>query len=206
MAVTNDGTLAERMRLMALHGLSRSAWDRYTGGGTWDYKVMAPGFKYNLTDMAAAMGIHQLRRAEPMRQNRERVARHYRAQLADVEEIELPIEPADRIHTWHLFPIRLRLEALTIDRAEFVRELGRAGIGSSVHWRPLHLHPYYQSAFAWEPGELPAATATWERLVSLPIFSAMREDEIDRVTQAIRTLCVRHTRAAVRLGGVQPLV
>jgi dTDP-4-amino-4,6-dideoxygalactose transaminase len=207
MAVTNDGALANRMRLMALHGLTRNAWDRYTAGGSWDYQIIAPGFKYNLTDIAAAIGIHQLRRAEAMRQHREHVARQYLAHLAEVEEIELPTMPVDRVHSWHLFPIRLRLERLTVDRAEFIRELNAIGIGCSVHWRPLHLHPYYQNAFPWSSGELPVATALWPRFVSLPIFSGMGDHDVELVAAGIRELCARHSRTTIRFGrGVQPLV
>lgn len=207
MAVTDDMALADRMRLMALHGLSRNAWDRYSAGGSWDYKIMAPGFKYNLTDIAAAIGIHQLRRAEAMRQHRENVARQYFDQLADVEEIELPIADEDRIHAWHLFPIRLRLEKLAVDRAEFMTELNRAGIGCSVHWRPLHLHPYYQNEFDWQPAELPVATALWERFVSLPIFAGMHPDEVARVTTTVRQLCALYKRVVIPAAdaAVQPL-
>jgi dTDP-4-amino-4,6-dideoxygalactose transaminase len=194
MAVTNDRVLADRMRLMALHGLSRNAWDRYTAGGSWDYKIMAPGFKYNLTDVAAAIGIHQLHRAEAMRQHRERVAQQYMEQLRDVDEIELPTEVVNRIHAWHLFPIRLRTRRLNCDRAEFITALSHAGIGCSVHWRPLHLHPYYQRAFEWHPDDLPVASALWERSISLPIFAGMRQDEVERVTGTIKSLCGRHAR------------
>ena len=109
MAVTDREELAERMRMMSLHGLSRDAWGRHSGGTDWDYRIMAPGFKYNLTDIAAALGIHQLRRAETMRQRREETARIYRTELAVIEEIRLPPAPENRLHAWHLFPIRLRL-------------------------------------------------------------------------------------------------
>jgi perosamine synthetase len=204
MIVTKHRRLAERMRLMALHGLSTDAWGRYSGKGSWDYKIMAPGFKYNLTDIAGAIGIHQLARAETMRQCREEIAHRYLEALADVEEIELPPDDGNRIHAWHLFPIRLRLDAVSIDRAAFIAELGRAGIGSSVHWRPLHLHPYYRRTFGWRPDECPAATAVWERLVSLPIFSAMREDEITTVVAVVKQLCARYGRKTAALTSQSP--
>jgi perosamine synthetase len=191
------------MRLMALHGLSRNAWDRYTARGSWDYQIMAPGFKYNLTDVAAAIGIHQLRRADAMREHRERVAHLYLDHLADIEEIELPPNPTDRTHAWHLFPIRLRPARLAIDRAEFIRELNRSGIGCSVHWRPLHLHPYYRETFRWTSADLPVATAFWERLVSLPIFSGMRSEEVTLVTAAIRELCRQHARLPMPVGSAE---
>jgi dTDP-4-amino-4,6-dideoxygalactose transaminase len=194
MAVTEDSTLAERMRLMSLHGLSHDAWGRYSGGGSWDYRILAPGYKYNLTDIAAAIGIHQLARAEEMRLAREEVARQYREELAAIEELELPPDPPDRIHAWHLFPIRLRLERLSVDRNRFMEELKKAGVGCSVHWRPLHLHPYYMKTFGWRKADLPVATALWPRLVSLPIFPRMREDEIGTVVRAVVALCRRHRR------------
>jgi perosamine synthetase len=187
---------------MALHGLSHDAWGRYSGGGKWDYRILAPGFKYNLTDVAAAIGIHQLARAEEMRLAREAVAESFFESFADVEEIELPARDANRIHSWHLFPVRLRLERLTIDRNGFIDELKVAGIGCSVHWRPLHLHPYYEETFGWKSRDLPAATREWERLVSLPIFPAMRDDEIGHVVETVRALCRRH-RAARRAGAAK---
>jgi dTDP-4-amino-4,6-dideoxygalactose transaminase len=194
MIVTNDAGLVTRMRMMALHGLSTDAWDRYSGKGTWDYRIMAPGFKYNMTDMAAALGIHQLSRAEQMRQRREAIARNYLDAMNDIDEIELPIEDPDRVHAWHLFPIKLRLDTLNVDRNEFIGELGRRGVGCSVHWRPLHLHPYYHECFGWRPQDFPVATSVWERLVSLPIFSAMQESEVVAVVEAVRDSCTQHRR------------
>jgi perosamine synthetase len=202
MAVTDDEVLAERMRLMSLHGLSQDAWSRYSGGRSWDYRILAPGFKYNLTDLAAAVGLKQLARAEAMRAAREAVADRYRAELEGVDEIELPPAGANRVHSWHLFPIRLRLERLAVARNEFLDALKDAGIGCSVHWRPLHLHPYYQETFGWSARDLPVATAVWERLVSLPIFPTQREDEIAAVVGAVKDLCRRHrSRRAVGATG-----
>jgi perosamine synthetase len=197
MAVTSDAGLAERMRLMSLHGLSRDAWERYSGGGSWDYKIIAPGYKYNLTDIAAAIGIHQLARAGQMRQRREEIALRYIEALAEVAEIELPPEDANRIHSWHLFPIKLNLRRLSISRNHFIEELKQAGVGCSVHWRPLHLHPYYQKTFGWQPNDFPVATAMWERLISLPIFPGMLEEEVRHVINTMKTLCARHARRAM---------
>ena len=198
MAVTADAALAERMRLMSLHGLSHDAWDRYSGGGTWDYRILAPGFKYNLTDLAAAVGIHQLARAEEMRRRREAIARKYLEALADVDEIGLPSEDPNRVHSWHLFPVRLRLERLSIDRNAFIEELRAAGVGCSVHWRPLHLHPYYQQTFGWRPEDLPVATALFQRLVSLPIFPGMEEQEVAFVTRTLKKLFANHCMRRAR--------
>jgi perosamine synthetase len=147
-----------------------------------------------MTDIAAAIGIHQLARAEEMRRKRERIASAYWDAFSGVEEIELPVGDSNRIHSWHLFPIRLRLTRLTIDRNEFIRELAQSGVGSSVHWRPLHLHPYYQESFGWLPEDCPVATETWARLVSLPLFPGMREEEIEHVIHTVKLLCARYAR------------
>ncbi len=192
MAVTADAERLERMRSLSLHGLSRNAWGRYSSKGAWDYRILAPGFKYNLTDIAAAIGLHQLARAESMREQREAVACAYREKLADIAAIELPRFPENRIHSWHLFPIKLRLERLRVDRDAFVEGLRDRGIGFSVHWRPLHLHPYYAEAFGWRAEDLPASTVVWQRLVSLPIFPSQRDDEIAAVVDAIRALVTQH--------------
>ena len=185
MAVTDDDNLADRMKVMALHGLSKDAWGRYSGDGSWDYRIVAPGFKYNLTDIASAIGLHQLARAEELRLAREGIAQRYLSEWADLDWLELPPASEDRIHSWHLFPVRLRLDRLTVDRNEMIRRLNAAGVGTSVHWRPLHLHPYYEEAFDWRPDQLPIATTAWPRLITLPLFPAMREEEIEHVIEAI---------------------
>lgn len=194
MATTADEALFDRMRLMSLHGLSRDAWDRYSGGRQWDYRIVAPGYKYNLTDVAAAIGIHQLRRAEEMRRARESRALAYLDALADVRAVELPPTDANRIHAWHLFPLKLRLDELSIDRNRFIDELKDAGVGCSVHWRPLHAHPYYQERFAVTAADFPVATAQFERLVSIPLSSAMSDSDVDHVVETVRTLTSRFRR------------
>lgn len=193
MAVTGNVELAQRMRLMSLHGLSQDAWERYSGGTSWDYKIIAPGYKYNLTDIAAAIGIHQLSRAQEMRREREEIARFYLEAFGDVSEFELPPEDGNRIHAWHLFPIRLRLDRLSISRNQFIEKLKAAGVGCSVHWRPLHLHPYYQETFGWQAEEFPAATALWLRLISLPIFPNMSQVEIDYIVDVVKAICRQYS-------------
>lgn len=193
MAVTDDRQLADHIRMMSLHGLSHDAWGRYSGGGSWDYRIVEAGYKYNLTDIAAAIGVHQLARAEEMRLERESIARWYREVLGDVAAIELPNVPENRIHSWHLFPLRLRLERLSIDRNAFFTALREAGVGCSVHWRPLHLHPYYSERFGWTPELLPVATKLWERFISLPLFPGMRNDERNYVVEVVRGICSENT-------------
>jgi dTDP-4-amino-4,6-dideoxygalactose transaminase len=191
MVATADEQLAARIRQMSLHGLSHDAWKRYAGNNAWDYRIAAPGYKYNMTDVAAAIGLHQLARAEQMRQERESIARFYFEQLGDVAEIELPPDPPGRLHAWHLFPIRLRLEKLSIDRNEFIVQLRERGVGCSVHWRPLHLHDYYVETFGWRPEHLPVASALWVRLITLPLFPGMREEEYEHVAAVVRDLCAK---------------
>lgn len=196
MAVTNDASIADRIRLLSLHGLSHDAWQRYSGSGKWDYQIVAPGYKYNLTDIAAAIGLKQLERAEHMRADREAIAVQFLSGLSEVAELALPPTSPNRIHSWHLFPIRLRQEALTISRNEFFDQLRTAGISCSVHWRPLHLHPFYRSS-GWEPGDCPVATQTWEQRISLPIFSGMTSEECAYVISALKSICSDHRRAKV---------
>ncbi|MGQ0542998.1 MAG: DegT/DnrJ/EryC1/StrS family aminotransferase [Blastocatellia bacterium] len=199
MAVTNNEMLAERMRLMSLHGLSHDAWKRYAGKGAWDYRIISPGYKYNLTDIAAAIGIHQLAEAEEMRIRRQEIAWLYLREFRDLLEMEMPPVDADRLHSWHLFPVRLRTDRLSISRNDFIDELKNAGIGCSVHWRPLHLHPLYSERFGWKEDHLPNATRLWQRLVSLPIFPSMKPAEINHVVNTVRRLCTMHSKTDISL-------
>jgi dTDP-4-amino-4,6-dideoxygalactose transaminase len=204
MATTDDAQLAARMRSMSLHGLSHDAWGRYSGGGSWDYQIIAPGFKYNITDLASSIGLHQLARAEEMRRKREGMARRYAEAFARVEELELPAADANRVHSWHLYPVKLRLDRLRVSRNAFIEELKQRGVGCSVHWRPLHLHPYYREQFGWQPGHLPTASAAFERTISLPIFSGMREEEFSYVCETVLDICARHSRHAAKAKHAQP--
>ncbi len=194
MATTNRADLSDRMRMMSLHGLSQDAWSRYASGGSWDYQIVAPGFKYNLTDIAASIGLHQLAKAEEMRLERECIASFYWDALEDIEELELPPQDENRIQSWHLFPIRLRLERLTIDRNTFIKKLKSAGVGCSVHWRPLHLHPYYQDTFRWQPQDFPVASGLWQQLISLPVFPGMRIEETGHVVETVSQLSQLHRK------------
>ncbi len=194
MAVTDDAVLAERMRRMSLHGLTLGAVNRYVTSGRPDYEITAPGFKYNLTDLAAALGIHQVARAEAMRVRRERIAQTLLDAWVDLDEIELPAVAPDRISSWHLFPIRLRLDQLDVDRDAILAELKSCGVGCSVHWKPLHLHAYYRETYGWRPEDFPVATAVWQRLVSVPVFSAMSDREIEHVVETVAQVCRRHAR------------
>jgi dTDP-4-amino-4,6-dideoxygalactose transaminase len=194
MAVTDDGELAERIRRLSLHGLTLGAADRYSQSGRPDYEITAPGYKYNLTDIAASLGIHQVARAESMRVRRQRIAERYLAAWHDLDELELPPVDPNRIHAWHLFPVRLHLERLDADRDQILVDLKERGVGCSVHWKPLHLHAYYRERYGWRPEDFPVATRVWRRLVSVPLFSAMSDAEVEHVAETVREVCRRHAR------------
>lgn len=186
MLVTDDDGWAERARLMSLHGISHDAWKRYTAEGSWYYEIHAPGFKYNMTDVAAALGLVQLRKCDRMRAVRERYARLYTEAFRELPEIGLPAVLPGVEHAWHLFIVVLDLERLAIDRAEFIQRLRQRGIGASVHFIPLHLHPFYRDRFGYRPEDFPNATRLAERIVSLPLYSKMSEGDVGRVIEAVR--------------------
>jgi perosamine synthetase len=188
MVVTDDDAIAERLRVMSLHGMSKDAWKRFTSEGSWYYEIVAPGFKYNLTDVAAAIGLVQLARRDELWEERRRVAAAYSRALADVPGLVLPVERPDRRHAWHLYPVQIDPSVWPKGRAQLIADLGARGVGTSVHWMPLPLHPYYQKTYSYAPGLFPVAEAAWPRLVSLPIFPGMTETEQDHVVQTLRSL------------------
>ena len=185
MVCTQSEEHADRMRVMSLHGISRDAWKRYTADGSWYYEIIAPGFKYNLTDIAAGIGLQQLRKADRLHRLRTERARLYSELLADVSEIALPRELRNRIHSWHLYPIRL-LSASGDARARVISELKTAGIGTSVHWMPLHLHPYYRNTFGCKPDDCPCAAALYPQLISLPLYPDLTLDEVAFVCRTLK--------------------
>jgi perosamine synthetase len=186
------------MRIMSLHGISRDAWKRYTAEGSWYYEIIAPGFKYNLTDIAAAIGLHQLRKADRFHRRRAEIAAQYRAGLGKVEEIILPQALPNRIHSWHLYAIRLKLDRLTIDRAQFIKEMQHRGIGVSVHWMPLHMHPYYRETYAYKPEDFPTACALYPEILTLPVYPDMSDEQIAFVCASVSEIVAAHRPASVR--------
>lgn len=194
MITTADAALAERMRLLALHGMSKDAWKRYGAHGSWEYEVLAPGYKNNMTDLQASLGIHQLRRLDGFIARRQEIAAQYGAAFAGVPELILPLELADRNHVYHLYPLQLRLERLTLDRAGFVNALQMAGIGASVHFIPVHRHPYYAGAYGCKRHEFPVAERIYERLLSLPLYPKMTPADVDDVIGTVRHIVETHRR------------
>lgn len=188
MVVVRDEDVAARIRTMRLHGINRDVFDRYRSTApSWWYEVVAPGFKYNLTDPAAAIGRVQLRRSDEMRDKRAAIAAAYDRAFADLP-LELPPHaPSGDLHAWHLYVLRLG-DAGGLTRDGFISAMATAGVGCSVHFIPLHKHPYWREYCRLEDGMFPVATAAFERVVSLPLFSSMTANQVDRVVQAVRTV------------------
>ena len=170
---------------MALHGISRDAWKRYQADGNWYYEILLPGYKYNLTDIASGMGLAQLRKAETMWGRRKQIADIYNAAFAPAAELQIPTDSPDAKHAWHLYMLRLNLDRLTIDRAEFISRLRRHNIGASVHFIPLHLHPYYRQHYGYVPDSFPVASREYNREISLPIYSRMTDRDIEDVIASV---------------------
>jgi dTDP-4-amino-4,6-dideoxygalactose transaminase len=193
-AVTNDSALAERLGLLSLHGMNRDAWKRYTSTGSWYYEVTAPGFKYNLSDVLAAIGLGQIERFDDMQRRRAALVARYQELLADVPEVHRPMPRANVTHAWHLYPIALELERLTCDRGRFIAELRSENIGSSVHFIPIHFHPHFRESLGLIEGQFPAAENAYKRAISLPLFATMSDRDVDDVCAAVRKI-VAHFRA-----------
>jgi dTDP-4-amino-4,6-dideoxygalactose transaminase len=186
MIVSRDEKLLQRCRTMRLHGINRDVFDRYNSTApAWYYEVVAPGFKYNMPDPAAAMGIPQLRKAYAFQKRRQAIADRYDRAFAGLP-LDVPgRDSPDDMHAWHLYVIRLRQEALRIDRNRFIELMAERGIGTSVHFIPLHLQPYWRDRYGFTPASFPVASAVYERAVSLPIYTRMSDQDVDRVIQAV---------------------
>jgi dTDP-4-amino-4,6-dideoxygalactose transaminase len=183
MITTNDDALAEQLRLCSSHGMSHGAWNRYTAQGSWFYEVLAPGYKYNMTDIQAALGLSQLKKLARMQERREAIARRFNEAFADCPGIELPADSPDVRHAWHLYIVKINLDKVSIDRNAFVKELKERGVGSSVHFIPVHYHPYHRNYF--DNAAYPAAEGVFERIVSLPLYPKMSDADVDKVIRAV---------------------
>ena len=198
MITTHRAELAETMRMLALHGTSHDAWDRYTDRGDWHYDVLAHGFKYNLSDIQAALGIHQLRKLERLYRAARALRRRCTGEaFAGMEEVELPPDNPRCRHAWHLYILRLNLRKLTIDRAEFIRHLQQKGIGTSVHFIPIPLLRFF-ARLPLAQYACPRALELYPRIVSLPLYPAMTEEQVHYVAQSVREI-VQDARDDVRL-------
>lgn len=188
MITTDDPDLAKRMKVMRLHGISADVWDRYRSNKPkWYYEIIEAGYKYNLPDIASAMGLEQLKKAERFLARRTEIAKTYNEAFADLDALQLPYPGDDtRNHAWHLYVVRLNLDTLTIDRNRFIEELAAKGIGCSVHFIPLHLQPYWRDKYDFKPEDFPVANAQFARTLSLPIYTRMTAAEVTRVIDAVR--------------------
>lgn len=194
MITTEDAECAKRLQVMRLHGIARDAWKRYSAEGSWFYEVLEAGYKYNFTDVQAALGLAQLAKCDDMFEGRRRVAERYTEALQEIDALQVPCVPQDRTTSWHLYILRLNLEHLRIDRNRFIRELAERGVSTSVHFIPLHLQPVYQRDFGYKAGDYPVAEREYQRSLSLPIYSSMREEEIEYVISCVSDVASEWSR------------
>ena len=202
MITTHRPALAQTMRMLALHGVSHEAWDRYTDRGDWHYDVLAHGFKYNLSDIQAALGIHQLRKLDQFIERRAIYAQMYHDAFGDLEEVETPPDNPHCRHAWHLYILRLNLRRLKIDRGKFIRELQQRGIGTSVHFIPIPLLRYF-SRLPLAQYACPRALELYPRIVSLPLYPAMTEDQVQYVARSVREVVESSRRVRLVATGAQ---
>ena len=186
--------LIEEARIWSLHGMSRDAWKRYSSEGSWYYEVIRPGFKYNMTDIAAAIGIQQLKKLPRFQTRRREIVSQYNNAFSELEELQIPCEKADVEHAWHLYVIRLNLELLNISRNQFIEELKARNIGTSVHFIPIHLHPYYRDKYGYKPEDFPITYREYQRIISLPIYPKMSDQDVEDVIWVVTDVVKRFSR------------
>ncbi len=192
--LTGTPDFIERARVVSLHGMSRDAWRRYDKGGSWRYDILLPGFKYNMSDIQAALGLCQLERLEARQQRRRNIVRRYSNAFRTLDQVDTPAERSHIHHAWHLYVLRLVPEALRIDRDRFIEELTSRNIGTSVHFIPVHLHPYYSSKYGFSPRSFPIAYDNFSRMLSLPLNPRMTDEDVDDVIEAVLDIVMSHAR------------
>lgn len=185
MVTTDDDELADKIRKYSLHGMSRNAWNRYTAKGSWYYEIEFPGYKYNMTDIQAALGMTQLAKLGFMQTIRELIAQRYNEAFGKLAELELPANLDYAVHAWHLYAIKLNLDKIQVDRAEFIELLKEENISTSVHFIPIHLQPYYRDTYGYKRGDFPQAEAVYDRIISLPLYPKMSETDVQDVIEAV---------------------
>jgi dTDP-4-amino-4,6-dideoxygalactose transaminase len=194
--LTGPPALIDEARIWSLHGMSRDAWDRYGAKGSWYYEVVRPGFKYNLTDIQASLGLHQLRRLKSFQERRESVVRRYNERFSEFPELSLPVKRSEVDHAWQLYALRLNLERLRINRDQFIDELRNRQIGASVHFIPVHLQPYYRDKYGFKPEDYPVAFREFQRLVSLPLNPRLSDSDVEDVIEAVSEIVVEFRLAS----------
>jgi perosamine synthetase len=192
MVTTDNEQVADHIRMMSLHGISKDAWKRYRAEGSWYYEIVAPGFKYNLTDVASALGRVQLSRSPEFWNRRTRIAQRYDQAFAGLTALRTPTIRSDIKHAWHLYVIQLVDGELNLPRDGVIEALKAEGIGTSVHFIPLHRHPYYRTTYGYGPADFPVATRAFERMISLPIYSRMSDTDVEDVIDAVTRVVEKH--------------
>ncbi|MFH1843165.1 MAG: DegT/DnrJ/EryC1/StrS aminotransferase family protein [bacterium] len=192
--LTGPVDLLAKAKVLRLHGMDHDAWKRYDKGGNWRYDVVAPGFKYNLTDLQSAIGLHQLRKLPRFAERRRQVVTAYHSGLTELGICQLPVERPEVEHAWHLYPIRLHLDRLAIDRDGFLAEMHQHNIGTSVHFIPIHLLAYYREKYGYRPEDFPVALDCFQRLITLPLNPGLQAVDVEDVLQAVREVAETHCR------------
>ncbi len=194
-AVTlNDAEMAAKIRILSLHGMSKDAWKRYTSAGSWYYEVVAPGFKYNMTDLEAALGLHQLDRLDGFNETRREYAKVYDRAIDQIDGVTRMVPRLHVKHVYHLYPIQIDPGLLTIDRAQFIEQLKAENIGTTVNFIPIHYHPYYRDLLPYTKGSFPVAERAYDRLISLPLYPKMTPGDLDQVMEAVAKVVRAHRR------------
>ena len=192
--VTGEADLIDRAHIWSLHGMSRDAWKRYSASGSWYYEVVLPGFKCNMTDIQAALGLQQLHKLPQFQQRRREIVRQYQAAFAVMPELQTPTERPEAESAWHIYALRLNLEQLRIDRAQFIQELTARNIGTSVHFIPNHLQPYYRDKYGYQPEDFPVAYREYQRLISLPLNLRLSDADVEDVIEAVKDIVATYRR------------
>jgi dTDP-4-amino-4,6-dideoxygalactose transaminase len=197
--LTGPVDLIDQARVLGLHGMNREAWSRYAAGGKWAYDIVQPGYKYNMTDIQAALGLSQLRRFDAMQDRRRRIVETYNQAFSRHAAFLTPTTRAHVTNAWHLYVLRLRASELTIDRQRFIDELTARNIGTSVHFIPIHLHSFYRNTYGLHPEDFPVANAAYQQMLSLPLSPSMSDQDVADVIDAVldvRQQFGRRSRAA----------
>jgi dTDP-4-amino-4,6-dideoxygalactose transaminase len=192
--LTGKRELIEKARALSLHGMNRDAWKRYDKGGAWYYEIDAPGFKYNMTDIQASLGLQQLKKLDRFQGRRHEIVKRYNEAFSVSPCLETPANLPSVEHAWHLYTLRLNLETLKINRDQFIEEMKERNIGTSVHFIPIHVHPYYRRKYGYQPEDFPVACFNFQRLVSLPLYPRMSDQDVDDVIEAVLSVVKSYRR------------
>jgi len=192
--LTGTPDFVEKCRIISLHGMSRDAWNRYSKEGSWYYEVLLPGFKYNMTDIQASLGLVQLEKLESFQLRRAEIVAKYNQEFKNYDAMEVPVAKAEVEHAWHLYVLKLNLEALRINRNQFIEELKVRNIGTSVHFIPIHLHPYYRDKYGYKPEDFPVAFNNYQRILSLPLHAGLSDNDVQDVIAAVVEIVKKYSR------------